>query len=68
MADEIEDALRERLGRRTRLALYAAVIALGVVLTWLRWGGVLDIQRGLLFGPVVVLIGVLLLGRDLLRR
>lgn len=68
MADEIEDALRERLGRRTRLAVYVAVILVGLVLTWLRWSGVLDIQRGWLFGPVVVLAGVLLLVRDLLRR
>ena len=68
MTDEIEEALRQRLGSGARTALYLGLILIGLVLTWLRWGGFLDIQGGWLFGPVLVLMGVVLLVRDVRRR
>jgi hypothetical protein len=67
--DEVYSAVRRSgLGRGARLALFAGVILLGVVLTVLRWYGVPDVQRGELFGPVITLMGVGLMVMELRRR
>jgi hypothetical protein len=69
MEDELYDEVRRsRLGRGARVALFAGVLAVGLLVTTLHLTGVLTPGRRFLLGPVVSVIGLGLLVMELRRR